>query len=113
MIKRKQNQLRVVKLKSLPEKQNLHQLKNRGTNRRNPEGLFFRQSLFVSSSHAYSSRKNIFSHCNRRLQPASSVLLTREINTLEIEDDVAEPKVYILTKPANKESNFDNVSRKF
>ncbi|CAN6909046.1 unnamed protein product [Brassica oleracea] len=28
----------------------------------------------------------------RRLQPASSVLLTREINTLEIEDDVAEPK---------------------
>ena len=113
MIKRKQNQLRVVKLKSLPEKQNLHQLKNRGTNRRNPEGLFFRQSLFVSSFHAYSSRKNIFSHCNRRLQPASSVLLTREINTLEIEDDVAEPKVYILTKPANKESNFDNVSRKF
>lgn len=29
----------------------------------------------------------------RRLQPASSVLLTREINTLEIEDDIAEPKV--------------------
>ncbi|KAG7597669.1 P-loop containing nucleoside triphosphate hydrolase [Arabidopsis suecica] len=28
----------------------------------------------------------------RRLQPASSVLLTREINTLEIEDDIAEPK---------------------
>ncbi|XP_023633123.1 kinesin-like protein KIN-6 isoform X3 [Capsella rubella] len=28
----------------------------------------------------------------RRLQPASSVLLTREINTLEIEDDMAEPK---------------------
>ncbi|KFK44129.1 hypothetical protein AALP_AA1G219400 [Arabis alpina] len=28
----------------------------------------------------------------RRLQPASSVLLTREINTLEIEDDVAESK---------------------
>ncbi|CAA0223939.1 unnamed protein product [Arabidopsis thaliana] len=29
----------------------------------------------------------------RRLQPASSMLLTREINTLEIEDDIAEPKV--------------------
>ncbi|XP_019099103.1 PREDICTED: kinesin-like protein KIN-6 isoform X1 [Camelina sativa] len=28
----------------------------------------------------------------RRLQPAASVLLTREINTLEIEDDIAEPK---------------------
>ncbi|KAL1199221.1 Kinesin-like protein KIN-6 [Cardamine amara subsp. amara] len=28
----------------------------------------------------------------RRLQPASSVLLTREINTLEIEDDISEPK---------------------
>ncbi|CAE5958010.1 unnamed protein product [Arabidopsis arenosa] len=28
----------------------------------------------------------------RRLQPASSVLLTREINTLEIEDDIAELK---------------------
>ncbi|KAG2321121.1 hypothetical protein Bca52824_014334 [Brassica carinata] len=37
-------------------------------------------------------RRNEQKKPRRRLQPASSVLLTREINTLEIEDDVAEPK---------------------
>ncbi|KAF8113723.1 hypothetical protein N665_0046s0069 [Sinapis alba] len=37
-------------------------------------------------------QKNEQKKPRRRLQPASSVLLTREINTLEIEDDVAEPK---------------------
>lgn len=44
-LKRKQNQLKVRKLKSLPVKQNLHQLRSRGTDR-NREGCSFANLLF-------------------------------------------------------------------
>ncbi|XP_033130591.1 kinesin-like protein KIN-6 isoform X2 [Brassica rapa] len=51
-----------------------------------------REAEPASTKKQRNEQKKPRSHCNRRLQPASSVLLTREINTLEIEDDVAEPK---------------------